>query len=173
MDELTESMLSLSRVSRGEIEQEITDLSEMARGIVAGLRLSEPERRVDVTITSDLIVTGDRQLLKIALENLLENAWKFTGCCPVGRIEVGEMIKQDGVKVFLVRDNGSGFDMGEADKLFTPFHRLRNAQEFPGTGVGLATVQRIIQRHGGEIDGEGEPGKGATFYFTLGGDRTS
>jgi signal transduction histidine kinase len=142
------------------------DLSEMARCFAAELQLAEPERSVTCVVASDVVATGDPHLLKIALDNLLGNAWKYTRKVPDARVEFG-MVEHTGRKAFFVRDNGMGFDMKDADRLFKPFLRLQNAMEFPGTGIGLATVQRIILRHGGEVWGEGEPGKGATFYFTV------
>ena len=166
MEELVKDMLVLSRISRSEIRRETVDLSEMARCIAADLLLTEPGRSVACVVAPDLIASGDPHLLKIALENLLGNAWKYTRKVPHARVEFG-MIKLTGRKAFFVRDNGMGFDMKDADRLFKPFQRLQNAREFPGTGIGLATVQRIILRHGGEAWGEGESGKGATFYFTV------
>ena len=166
MEELVNDMLVLSRISRSEIRREKVDLGEMARGIAAELLLTEPERLVEFVVAPDLVAACDPHLLKIALENLLGNAWKYTRKVPDARVEFG-MVEHNGKKAFFVRDNGMGFDMKDADQLFKPFQRLQNAKEFPGTGIGLATVQRIIQRHGGEAWGEGESGKGATLYFTL------
>ena len=166
MSELVNDMLVLSRLTRSEIRRESVNLGELARGIADGLHLTEPGRLVEFVTGPDLIATGDPHLLKIALENLLGNAWKYTCKATDARIEFG-IVEHNGTTAFFVRDNGMGFDMKDADQLFKPFQRLQNAREFPGTGIGLATVQRIIQRHGGEVWGEGEPGKGATFYFTL------
>ena len=166
MEELVKDMLVLSRIIRSEIRRENVDLSEMARGIAAELLLTEPGRLVEFAVAPDLVAACDPHLLKIALENLLGNAWKYSRKVPDARVEFG-MVEHSGKKAFFVRDNGMGFDMKDADQLFKPFQRLQNAKEFPGTGIGLATVQRIVQRHGGEAWGEGESGKGATFYFTL------
>ncbi len=166
MEEQVNDMLLLSRLVQSEIRRERVDLSGMARSIAAELSMAEPERRVQFNVAPELVADGDSHLLKIALENLLGNAWKYTRKVPETRVEFG-MVDLNGRKAFFVRDNGLGFEMKDVDLLFKPFHRLQNAKEFPGTGIGLATVQRIIQRHGGEVWGEGESGKGAVFYFTL------
>lgn len=166
MEELIEAMLTLCRLSREEMSWEEVPLSELAREIALRLRQQEPGRQVDLEIPDALLVWGDRHLLKIALENLLGNAWKYTRGVPVARIELGTELRE-GKRFFFVRDNGVGFDMAECEKLFKPFQRLRSAQGVPGTGVGLATVERVIKRHGGEVWGEGEPGKGATIFFLL------
>jgi light-regulated signal transduction histidine kinase (bacteriophytochrome) len=130
------------------------------------LRQTDPDRLVEVSVLPGATAQGDPQLLKIVLENLVGNAWKYTRRMPVARIEFGAM-EREGEHCYFVRDNGAGFDMARREKLFLPFERLHSAQDFPGNGVGLATVQRAIQRHGGEVWGEGEPEKGACFYFTL------
>ncbi len=166
MAELIEDLLDLSRVARAEMRRENIDLSKLAQDIVAELKKSEPERRVELLIREGLVVEGDPRLLQAAMENLLGNAWKFTGERTPARIEFGAE-EQDGRRVYFVRDNGAGFDMTYADKLFGPFQRLHAATEFPGTGIGLASAQRIIHRHGGRIWAEGEVDQGATFYFTL------
>lgn len=166
MAQLIDDLLKLSRLSRGELHCERVDLSDLAREIVVDLRQQQPERQVDVTIAPQLIVYGDARLLRIALENLLGNAWKFTGKTAAARIELGVM-EQEGQPVYFIRDNGAGFEMAYADKLFGAFQRLHQNTEFEGTGIGLATVQRIIHRHGGRIWAEGVVGQGATFYFTL------
>jgi len=142
------------------------DLSALAESIVAELLKNQPERRFEFFITPKLMVNADANLLRIALENLLGNAWKFTGKRPKAQIELG-LTSHNGKPAYLVRDNGAGFDMAYAGKLFGAFQRLHRVAEFEGTGIGLATVQRIIHRHGGMVWAEGEVEKGATFYFTL------
>ena len=164
MAQLIDDLLLLSRVTRAELHLEPVDLSALAADIVARLRQAEPERQVDIEIEPDLRATGDARLLGQALDNLLGNAWKFTGRRDRARIRFG---RQD--EAFAVQDNGAGFDMRYADKLFTPFQRLHAMDEFPGTGVGLSTVQRIVARHGGRLWCKGELDAGASFYFTLGG----
>ncbi len=166
MAQLIDDMLNLSRVTRQEMRLEDVDLSALAKSIAAELKNSSPERNVDFVITEGLAVEGDGRLLRAALDNLLANAWKFTGKQPRARIEFGTGQK-DGRLVYFVRDNGAGFDMAYADKLFGVFQRLHKASDFPGTGVGLATVQRVIHRHGGRVWAEGRKGQGATFYFTI------
>lgn len=166
MVRLIKDMMVLSRIIRSELGREMVDLSEMARGIAAALKLTEPGRRAEFDIAPGLVAACDPQLLKVALDNLICNAWKYTGMTPEARIEFGAIARKGG-RAFFVRDNGMGFEMKDAGNLFKPFQRLQNAKDFPGTGIGLATVQRIIQRHGGEVWGEGEQGKGATFFFTL------
>jgi len=166
MGELIDDLLELSRVTRAEIRRQPIDLSSMARSITNELRRSDPMRDVRVDIEDGLVAVGDRRLIRIVLENLLSNSWKFTAKQRDQHIEVRDAGK-NGKTVFLVRDNGAGFDMNYADKLFGAFQRLHSAKEFPGTGVGLATVHRIINRHGGRVWAESEVGKGATFYFTL------
>lgn len=166
MSRLIKDMMVLSRIVRSEISREMVDLSETARSIVSMLKLTGPDRQAEFIIAPDQVAAGDSQLLKIALDNLLGNAWKYTGLVPEARIEFGSMVR-DGKRTFFIRDNGTGFAMKDVDKLFKPFQRLQSAKDFPGTGIGLATVQRIIQRHGGEVWGEGEEGKGATFFFRL------
>jgi light-regulated signal transduction histidine kinase (bacteriophytochrome) len=138
----------------------------MARSIAEDLKRAQPERQVRFVIAEGLAVNGDPRLLHIALENLLANAWKFTTKRPSATIELGAT-QDNGRVVYFVRDDGAGFDMAYSDKLFGAFQRLHGPEEFPGTGIGLATVQRIIRRHGGRVWAEGEPEKGATFYFTL------
>jgi light-regulated signal transduction histidine kinase (bacteriophytochrome) len=166
MGHLIDDLLRLSRITRAEMKRETVDLSATAEGILAELHERHPDRQVEVAITKGLTAQGDLRLLRVALENLLVNAWKFTGNRAQARIEFGATDK-DGERVFFVRDDGVGFDMAYAHKLFTPFHRMHPAEEFPGTGIGLVTVQRIIGRHGGRIWAEGAVEKGATFYFTL------
>jgi PAS domain S-box-containing protein len=166
MGELIDDLLNLSRVSRGTMRLETVDLSAMAKNITAELQKAQWERRVDIVIADGMVATGDTGLFKVALENLLGNAWKFTGKCPDAKIEFG-VAHQNGKHDYFVRDNGAGFDPAYTAKLFGAFQRLHDAREFPGTGIGLATVQRIIHRHGGSIWAEGKPNEGATFYFTL------
>jgi signal transduction histidine kinase len=166
MDDLITDLLKLSRYSRADLNMEELDLEDLARATEAELRDQDPERRVDVVIQKGLTVRGDRPLITAVIENLMGNAWKYSSHTDQARIEVG-MVPEQGERRFYVRDNGAGFDMEYADKLFTPFHRLHNAKEFEGTGIGLASVQRIISRHGGRIWAEAAPGAGATFFFTL------
>ncbi len=163
---LIDDLLSLSRVTRSEMLRTTVDLSALAESVVDELRQGDPERQVQVEIASGMVVTGDAGLLRAALENLLANAWKFTSKEPHARIEFGST-SYDGAYAYFVRDNGTGFDMAYAGKLFGAFQRLHAADEFEGTGVGLATVQRVIHRHGGQVWAESEVGRGATFYFTL------
>jgi hypothetical protein len=169
MARLIQDLLLLSRVTRAEMDFQPIDLSALAEEVIAELRRREPARRVAVEVTAGLAAQGDARLLRQALENLLGNAWKFTGRRREARIEVGAA-PQQGEVCFFVRDNGAGFDMAYADKLFVPFQRLHRMDEFTGTGVGLSTVQRIIARHGGRIWADSAPEAGTTFYFTLGGD---
>jgi light-regulated signal transduction histidine kinase (bacteriophytochrome) len=166
MGELTDALLHLSRTTRAELSSQAVDLSALADSITAELRRADPERIVDVVIAPETATTGDARLLRIVLENLLGNAWKFTSKCDHARIEFAT-VGGSGERTWFVRDNGVGFDMANAAKLFGPFQRFHKAQEFPGTGIGLATVQRIITRHGGRIWAESAPGQGATFYFTV------
>lgn len=168
MDGLIDDVLHLSRVSRAEIRGVPFDLSATAREIVADYRDREPQRVVDAVVADGLVVEGDPTLLRTLLENLLGNAWKFTATHESARIELGET-DRDGEQVFFVRDDGVGFDMAFAEKLFSPFERMHEAQEFPGTGIGLATVERIVRRHGGRLWADAGVDQGATFYFTLGG----
>jgi PAS domain S-box-containing protein len=167
MGELIDALLALSRVSRVQIQRETVSLSRIAESVMKMLRSNQPERSVDFESGSDVVGYGDPALLRAVLENLLGNAWKFTGTRPSGRIAFGASREND-VLVYFVKDNGAGFDMAYAEKLFAPFQRLHTAEEFAGTGIGLATVQRIIQRHGGRIWAEGTVGQGAVFHFTLG-----
>ena len=167
MGRLIDDLLALASVTRREMRRDAVDLSALARGVADQLRRAEPARSVDVVIADDLHAQGDAQLLQVALQNLLGNAWKFTGQQGYARIEFSA-VRDHGERVFFVGDNGVGFDMTYADKLFGAFQRLHAAHEFPGTGIGLATVQRVVVRHGGRIWAESQPGKGATFHFTLG-----
>jgi len=172
MGELIDDLLNLARVTRREMRREPVDLSAIARSIVAQLEKNDPGRRVDIAICDGLVGWGDPHLLRLVLENLLGNAWKFTGRQPAPRIEFG-MDRRNGTPVYYVRDNGVGFDMAYSFKLFGAFQRLHAMREFPGTGIGLATVQRVINRHGGRVWADAQLGKGATFHFTLqeGADR--
>jgi two-component system, sensor histidine kinase and response regulator len=165
MGELIEDLLRLSRLARGEIQRTDVDLSRMARSIADELRASTPARSVNFVISDDIVAHGDANLLRIVLDNLLGNAWKFTVHVSA-RIEVGST-RGGEAQVYFVRDNGAGFDMKHASKLFGPFQRLHREDDFPGTGIGLATVQRIIHRHGGRVWADGAVGRGATIYFTL------
>jgi len=166
MTDLIEAMLKLSRATQGEIRHDIVNLSALARDIAAELLRSDPGRKADFSIQEGLTATGDPDLLRLALENLLGNSWKYTRRKKAARIEFGKA-EQNGSAVYFVRDNGAGFDMRHADKLFLPFSRLHARGEFEGTGIGLATVQRIMRRHGGRIWGEGSVDKGAAFFFAL------
>jgi len=167
MNTLIEDLLNLSKVSRTQLCVERIDLSEMAAGIVADLSMRDPTRRVVVEIAEGLTASCDRGLIKVALENLLGNAWKFTAKEPNARIAFIPDNKDK--TVFCVQDNGAGFDQKHAGKLFVPFQRLHKASEFEGTGIGLATVARIITRHGGRIWVMSAVNEGATFFFTLDG----
>jgi PAS domain S-box-containing protein len=169
MGMLIDDLLHLSRVGRAELVPTPVDLTSLAETIAGRLREAHPDRCIEFIIARQLTCTGDTRLLETALTNLLENAVKFTGLRSHARVEFGKTEGND-APVFFVRDNGVGFDMAYAGVLFAPFQRLHKADEFPGTGIGLATVQRVIHRHGGRIWAESEVGKGATFYFTLGGN---
>ena len=177
MGQLIDDMLQLSRVTRHELKRETVDLSGLAHSAVDRFQKGDRERQVEIAIEGGIVVEGDFHLLSLVLENLLSNAWKFTEKEPAARIEFGAVRNadcglrnaelDDDVTVYFVRDNGAGFDMEYADKLFQPFQRLHSESEFSGTGIGLATVQRIIARHGGRVWAEGKVGKGATLYFTF------
>ena len=167
MGELIDDMLDLSRVTRAEIQRQQVNLSDMALAVVHDLRKTQPERGLEVQIAEGVNAYGDARLLRVVLDNLLGNAWKFTSKLPKAKIEFG-FSDIDGKPGYYVRDNGAGFDMTYADKLFNAFQRLHAITEFPGNGIGLATVQRIIHRHGGKVWAEGAVEKGATFYFTIG-----
>ncbi|WP_298439518.1 PAS domain S-box protein [Geobacter sp.] len=166
MNQLIDALLRFSRLAHVEPHRETVDLSAMAREVAEKLKLAEPGRRVTFLIADGVRAEGDAGLLRVVLDNLLGNAWKYTGALDEGIIEFGT-IKVEGQPACFVRDNGAGFDMADVEKLFSPFQRLSGTAEFGGHGIGLATVQRIIHRHGGRVWAEGEPGKGATFYFTL------
>ncbi len=167
MAQLIDDLLDLSRVTRREMRRERVDLSALARETVEQLRKSDPERAVKAAIVDGAVTEGDSHLLRVVLENLLGNAWKFTAKRPGARIEFGMTTMPDGERVFYVRDNGVGFDMAYAGKLFGAFQRLHGMKEFPGTGIGLATVQRVVHRHGGRVWADAALDRGATFFFTL------
>lgn len=166
MAQLIDDLLELSRVTRREIQREVVNLSELAQTVLAELDTREPGRSVQAKVEAGLFAQGDKRLLGVVLRNLLGNAWKFTSKRDPAKIIFGQA-EQNGEKVYFVRDNGAGFDMDYADKLFGAFQRLHSATEFEGSGVGLATVQRVIRRHGGQVWAEGLVNQGATFYFTL------
>ncbi|MCH8892564.1 MAG: GAF domain-containing protein [Chloroflexi bacterium] len=166
MGQLIDDLLALSQVTRGEMRRENVDLSDLARTIVTGLQERDPQRQVEFVIQDGVVLNGDTRLLRVALENLLGNAWKYTGKHDQARIEFG-LTEDDGKRTCFIRDDGSGFDMAYADRLFGAFQRLHDASEFEGSGIGLATVQRIINRHGGRIWAESAVDEGATFFFTL------
>ena len=166
MGQLIDDMLNLSRVTRAEMRREPVDLSLLARKVAAEVQQADPGRRAEFTIREGMIATGDPQLLQVVMENLLGNAWKFTSKLTTAKIEFG-VTRQGDRPTYYVKDNGAGFDMAYAGKLFGAFQRLHGAEEFPGTGIGLATVHRIIRRHGGQVWAEGEVDMGATLYFTL------
>jgi PAS domain S-box-containing protein len=167
MGHLIDALLGLARVTRTELRRVPVDLVEIASSVVAGLRQAEPERQVDfVALEQRIPMLADPSLLRVALDNLVGNAWKFTARRSPARIEIG-VAQKDGEPVCFVRDDGAGFDMAYAARLFTPFQRLHDPTEFAGTGIGLATVQRIVHRHGGRVWAESAVGAGASFYFTI------
>jgi signal transduction histidine kinase len=167
MGELIEGLLTLGRVVKVDLNRAPVDLGLLAQAVAQEIREAEPHRQVELVIHSGLRAVADRVLLRAVLANLLGNAWKFTSKCSNAHIEVGKMTGDGAETIFFVKDNGAGFEMKDAKKLFSAFQRLHAQDEFPGTGVGLATVQRIIARHGGQIWAESHPGQGATFFFTL------
>jgi two-component sensor histidine kinase len=167
MNQMIDAMLTLARLSTQPLARQPVNLSQLAGYIVDDLARGAPEREVEVEIEPGLIARGDPTLLRLVLENLLGNAWKYTQRTPRARIAVAAEAQPAGRCAFVVRDNGAGFDMRSAERLFGLFQRLHSASEFPGTGVGLASVKRIVQRHGGDIWAEAEPGRGATFHVTL------
>jgi PAS domain S-box-containing protein len=166
MAQLIESLLTLTHVTQSELRRERVDLSQLARASVERLQRAEPERQVELSIADGLTERGDGRLLGVVLDSLLGNAWKFTRKQPHARIEFG-CTQKDGRNVYFVRDNGAGFDMAFAPKLFGVFQRLHSGTEFEGSGIGLATVERVVRRHGGRIWAEGKVAEGASFYFTL------
>ena len=166
MAELIDDMLRLSRITRAELHISRVDLTSLVLEILGSLRSEEPDRRMEVDVSPRVKANADERLLRVALENLIGNAWKFTRKTENPRIEFGvEMSGND--PVYFIRDNGVGFSMDYAGKLFGPFQRLHTVEEFPGTGIGLAIVQRIVNRHGGKIWAASKPGEGAVFFFTL------
>ncbi len=167
MGGLIDNLLDLSRLMRAELRPEPVDLSRLAKEVVATLRAEEPQRRVEVAIAPNLCATADPTLALVIVDNLLRNAWKFTARTDAARIEFESRAAEDGALEYVVRDNGAGFDMRFADKLFKPFQRLHQEREFPGSGIGLASAARAVQRHGGRIRAEGAVGRGAAIYFTL------
>jgi light-regulated signal transduction histidine kinase (bacteriophytochrome) len=167
MGELIDDLLQLSRVNRVEITRARINLSVIARAVADECQRREPDRAVTIAIADDVYVQADNRLLRVLFDNLIGNAWKFTARTDQARVEVGVQTRDDGIRYF-VRDNGAGFNMAYAEKLFRPFQRLHTEAEFPGTGIGLATVYRIVDRHGGRIWAEGAVNQGASFYFTLG-----
>lgn len=177
MTDLMNALLRLSKMNHCELQYESVNLSVLAQEVVTELKKADPQRQVEVAVMPDIVTQGDRELLKIVLENLLTNAWKYTSKKTNARIEFGlcnsevripkSPLYPSNSVVYFVRDNGAGFDMNYAEKLFNPFHRLHKATEFEGIGIGLATVQRIIHRHSGNIWAEGVVEQGAVFYFTL------
>lgn len=166
MSQIIEDILNLSRVTRAEMTRATVDMSAMAREVLGDLHKRQPERRVVAELHEPLTAEGDPNLLYLLLQNLVGNAWKFTSKQTQAYIELGA-IQQEGQKIYFVSDNGAGFDMRYVNKLFLPFQRLHQQDEYEGTGIGLATVQRIVQRHGGRVWAEGQVDQGATFYFTL------
>jgi light-regulated signal transduction histidine kinase (bacteriophytochrome) len=166
MGELIDDLLTLSRIERADLHRERVDLSQLGRYVGDALAKSGPEHHVELRVAPNLTAEVDSRLIQILLENLLGNAWKFTAKAAAARIELGS-VDRDGERVFLVRDNGAGFDQTYVDRLFHPFQRLHTETEFPGTGVGLAIVKRIVERHGGRVWAEGSVGAGAALYWTL------
>ncbi len=167
MDGLIDAILSLAQISRADLIAAQTDLSALAQKVIAELRERDAERRCETVVQPGLRVHADARLLGVALDNLIGNAWKFTSRRDVARIEVGLSNSAGLLSTFFVRDNGAGFDTRYSERLFSPFQRLHSESEFPGTGIGLATVRRVIERHGGNAWAESTPGEGATFYFSL------
>jgi light-regulated signal transduction histidine kinase (bacteriophytochrome) len=165
---LIDDLLGLARITKARVQRKPVDLTDLARSVLAEIEARDPGRKVEACIADGLKVEADPGLVTVLLENLLGNAWKFTGKRSEPRIEVGEQ-QQGDKRIFFVRDNGAGFDMEHAGRLFAPFQRMHREAEFPGTGIGLATVQRIVSRHEGRIWAEAATGRGTTFFFTFGG----
>jgi light-regulated signal transduction histidine kinase (bacteriophytochrome) len=166
MGELIDDLLKLSRVERTELRRESVDLSRLGRGVGKVLARSDPDRSVEFLVKDGLVAEADARLVEIVLENLLGNAWKFTAKTGSPRVELGSL-ERDGHTTFYVKDNGAGFDQSKAERLFAPFQRLHSVGEFSGTGIGLATVGRIVDRHAGRVWIEGQMEGGATVYWTL------
>jgi light-regulated signal transduction histidine kinase (bacteriophytochrome) len=166
MSDLINDLLRLSRISRAIMNEEAINLTSKAERIADELRKLDPDRNVEFRIEQNVLGEGDKKLIYQALENLMQNAWKYTRDSEKSVIEFGSLQKDDKT-VYYVRDNGAGFDMEYVDKLFQPFQRLHTSEDFSGTGIGLSIVERIIRRHGGKVWAEGKEGQGATFYFTL------
>jgi signal transduction histidine kinase len=167
MGDLIEGMLVLGRAVESDLQRVSVDLTALAYEVGGEMRDVAPARAVELIVEDGLRAVGDPVLLRVMMTNLLSNAWKFTARRPNARVEVGRQASEHGSATFFVRDNGAGFDAQQADRLFGMFQRFHRQEDFPGTGVGLATVERIISRHGGRIWAESEPGKGATFLFSL------
>ena len=166
MSQLIDDLLMLSQVSTRDINYGKVNLSDLAEEVIEVLQSADPDRKITVTVAPQIVTYGDRELLRIVLNNLLGNAWKFTGKAAEPRIEMG-VIEQNHKPVYFVRDNGAGFNMDYSNKLFKPFQRLHSTADFTGTGIGLSIVQRIVHRHSGKVWAEGKEGEGATFYFTI------
>jgi light-regulated signal transduction histidine kinase (bacteriophytochrome) len=166
MGRLIEALLSLANVGRSQLRPQPIDLAGLARSVAGKLAAAQADRAVEMVVAGRLETTMDPVLALMLIENLVDNAWKFTRKTPAARVEIGA-VDVAGMRAFFVRDNGAGFDMSLADKLFTAFQRLHTQSEFPGTGIGLATCHRIVDRHGGRIWAEGRVGEGATIFFTL------
>lgn len=166
MSDLIDALLELSQITRTQLGRHRVDLSQLAQGIIEELRRRDVTRKLSAEIAPELVIDADARLMRIALENLIGNAWKFTANVDRPKVTIGTQ-QVEGERVFFVRDNGAGFDMAFADRLFTPFQRLHATRDYAGTGIGLATVRRIIERHGGRIWAQAAPGEGATFFFTL------
>jgi len=166
MNKLINTLLDFSRLNHREIRPDTVDLSRMAKVILAELRFMNPDRKVDADVEEGIVVRGDLNLLHVVLENLIGNAWKYSSKKDSPIIMIGRTLIDEKPVIF-IRDNGAGFDNASAEKIFTPFHRLHGSEDFEGTGIGLATVHRIITRHGGRVWAEGKVGEGATFYLTL------
>jgi light-regulated signal transduction histidine kinase (bacteriophytochrome) len=167
MGGLIDDLLRLSQVTRAKLKLKRVDLSGMAQAVAASLQGERSGRSVEWAIEGGMTITADAELMRILMQNLLQNAWKFTGKTEKAAIRVGTL-ERDGRKVCFVADNGVGFDMAYADRLFGAFQRLHHTEDFPGTGIGLAIVQRVIHRHNGEIWAQAKEGQGATFFFTIG-----